>query len=117
MLGNPSDVGHAMTLADSADSAMWFSGSWQRQLHHVPSRPQNRRENHGGPRGNNGYAPMELGAATAAAAAAEGFVGSVTCAVKLGICVGIAPKLRARVSRSRQKTPEACTEGVTRAFF
>ena len=28
MLGNPSDVGHAMTLADSADSAMWFSGSW-----------------------------------------------------------------------------------------
>ena len=32
MLGNPSDVGHAMTLADSADSAMWFSGSWQRSL-------------------------------------------------------------------------------------
>ena len=30
MLGNPSDVGHVMTLADSADSAMWFSGSWQR---------------------------------------------------------------------------------------
>ena len=28
MLGNPSNVGHAMTLADSADSAMWFSGSW-----------------------------------------------------------------------------------------
>ena len=28
MLGNPTDVGHAMTLADSADSAMWFSGSW-----------------------------------------------------------------------------------------
>ena len=28
MLGNPSDVGHAMTLADSADSVMWFSGSW-----------------------------------------------------------------------------------------
>ena len=28
MLGNPSDVGHAMMLADSADSAMWFSGSW-----------------------------------------------------------------------------------------
>ena len=26
MLGNPSDVGHAMTLADSTDSAMWFSG-------------------------------------------------------------------------------------------
>ena len=28
MLGNPSDVTHAMMLADSADSAMWFSGSW-----------------------------------------------------------------------------------------
>ena len=28
MLRNPTDVGHAMTLADSADSAMWFSGSW-----------------------------------------------------------------------------------------
>ena len=28
MLGNPSDVGHAMMLPDSADSAMWFSGSW-----------------------------------------------------------------------------------------
>ena len=29
MLGNPSIVGHAMMLADSADSVMWFSGSWQ----------------------------------------------------------------------------------------
>ena len=28
LLGNPSNVGHAMMLADSADSAMWFSGSW-----------------------------------------------------------------------------------------
>ena len=28
MLGNPNDVGYAMMLADSADSAMWFSGSW-----------------------------------------------------------------------------------------
>ena len=28
ILGSPSDVGHAMTLADSADSVMWFSGSW-----------------------------------------------------------------------------------------
>ena len=27
MLGNPSNVGHAMTLADSTDSSMWFSGS------------------------------------------------------------------------------------------
>ena len=47
----------------------------------------------------------------------RGFVGSVTCAVKLGICVGIALSQRARVSRYRQKTPEACTECVTRAFF
>ena len=28
MLGNTSNIGHAMMLADSADSAMWFSGSW-----------------------------------------------------------------------------------------
>ena len=28
ILGNLSDVGHAMTLTDSADSAMWFSSSW-----------------------------------------------------------------------------------------
>ena len=27
MLGNPSNVGHAMRLADSADSTMWYSGS------------------------------------------------------------------------------------------
>ena len=39
MLGIPSDVSHAMTLADSADSAMWFSGSWQRSLQHTASRP------------------------------------------------------------------------------
>ena len=32
MLGNPSNVGHAMTLADSTDSAMCFSGSWQQFL-------------------------------------------------------------------------------------
>ena len=36
MLGNPSDVGHAMTLDDSADSAMWFSGSWQWSLQNTP---------------------------------------------------------------------------------
>ena len=28
MLGNPSNVSAAMQLADSADSAMQFSGSW-----------------------------------------------------------------------------------------
>ena len=28
MLGSPSDVGHAMMLADSAESTMRFSGSW-----------------------------------------------------------------------------------------
>ena len=39
MLGKPSDVGHAMTLADSADRAMWFSGSWQRSLQNTPPRP------------------------------------------------------------------------------
>ena len=39
MLGNPSNIGHAMTLADSADSAMWFSGSWQQSLNNVPARP------------------------------------------------------------------------------
>ena len=36
MLGNLSNVGHAMTLADSADSTMWFSGSWQRSLQNTP---------------------------------------------------------------------------------
>ena len=55
MLGNPSDVGHAMTLADSAGSAMWFSGSWQRLLQNTPACPQHRRESHGGQRGNSGY--------------------------------------------------------------
>ena len=39
MLGNPSNVGHAMTLADSTDSAMWFSGSWQWSLHNVSAGP------------------------------------------------------------------------------
>ena len=39
MLGNPSNVGHAMMLADSADSTMWFSGSWQRSLQNMPARP------------------------------------------------------------------------------
>ena len=67
MLGNPSNVGHAMTLADSADSAMWFSGSLQRLLQNMPAHSYHHRESHGGgPRGNSGYAPMELGAAAAA---------------------------------------------------
>ena len=39
MLGNPSDVVHAMMLADSADSAMRFSGSWQLSLQSTPARP------------------------------------------------------------------------------
>ena len=39
MLGNPSNVGHAMMLADSDDSAMWFSGSWQWSLQNTPSCP------------------------------------------------------------------------------
>ena len=68
MLGNPRNVGHAMTLADSADSAIWFSFSWQRLLHNVPAHPQHRHENRGAQRGSNsGYSPIELGAAAAAA--------------------------------------------------
>ena len=47
----------------------------------------------------------------------RGFVGSVTCVARQATCDVTALKLRARVSRYRQKTPEACTEGVTRAFF
>ena len=64
MLGNPSNMGHAMILADSA---MWFSGSWQWSPHNVPARRQHHCENHGAQCGlNSGYAPMELGAAVAA---------------------------------------------------
>ena len=47
----------------------------------------------------------------------RGFVASATCVAKLAICDVTALRLRARASRSRQKTPEACTESVTRAFF
>ena len=39
ILGNPTDVGHAMMLADSTVSAMWFSGSWQRLLLNTPACP------------------------------------------------------------------------------
>ena len=39
MLGNPSDIGHAMMLSDSADSVMWFSGSRQQSLQNTPARP------------------------------------------------------------------------------
>ena len=66
MLGNPSNVGHAMMLADSADSTMWFSGSWQRSLQNMPARPKCHCEIHGVQRGNSGYAPIELGAAATA---------------------------------------------------
>ena len=44
-------------------------------------------------------------------------VASATFVVKLATCVVTGPSLRAKESRYRQKTPEACTEGVTRAFF
>ena len=44
-------------------------------------------------------------------------VASATFVAKLATCVVIAPSLRAKESRYRQKTPEACTKGVTRAFF
>ena len=46
----------------------------------------------------------------------RGFVGSATCVAKLATCVVTALKLRARVSRYRQKTPEACTECEAYAF-
>ena len=46
----------------------------------------------------------------------RGFVENVTSAVKLAICVGIAQRQRAKGSRSRQKTPEACTECEAYAF-
>ena len=46
----------------------------------------------------------------------RGFVGNVTSAVKLAICVGIARRQRAKGNRSRQKTPEACTECEAYAF-
>ena len=39
MLGNLSNVGHAMTLVDGADNTIWFSGSWQLSLQNTPSRP------------------------------------------------------------------------------
>ena len=47
----------------------------------------------------------------------RGFVESATSVAKLATCAVTALSQRARVSRYRQKTPEACTEGVTRAFF
>ena len=46
----------------------------------------------------------------------RGFVENVTSAVKLAICVGIALRQRVKGSRSRQKTPEACTECEAYAF-
>ena len=46
----------------------------------------------------------------------RGFMENVTSAVKLAICVGIAQRQRAKESRSRQKTPEACTECEAYAF-
>ena len=39
----------------------------------------------------------------------RGSVGNVTCVVKRVVRNGIALRQRARVNRSRQKTPEACT--------
>ena len=47
----------------------------------------------------------------------RGFVESATCVAKLATCNVTALSRRARVSRYRQKTPEACTESVKRAFF
>ena len=47
----------------------------------------------------------------------RGFVENVTSVAKLATCGMTALSRRAKESRSRQKTPEACTESVTRAFF
>ena len=46
----------------------------------------------------------------------KGSVVNVTCVAKWAICDMTALRQRARESRSRQKTPEACTKSVTRAF-
>ena len=42
---------------------------------------------------------------------------SATCVAKLATCNVTALSRRARVSRYRQKTPEACTECEAYAFF
>ena len=47
----------------------------------------------------------------------RGFMASVTFVAKLATCAVIALSRRAKESRSRQKTPEACTECVTYAFL
>ena len=46
----------------------------------------------------------------------KGFAANVTCVVKRATCNMIALRQRARVSRSRQKMPEACTECEAYAF-
>ena len=115
MLGNPSDVGHAMMLADSADSACGF------------------------PVFSSGCCTMcLLVPSTAVKAMVDSVVivdmhrwtwvlllllmvrvsmVSATCVASLATRNEISLRRRARASRSRQKTPEACTESVTHAFF
>ena len=101
MLGNPSNVGHVMTLADSADSAMWFSGSWQRSLQNTLSHPYHRRESHSGPCGNSGYAPMGLGAA--AAADDQGFCGKCYLCGEAGHMKHNCPKAKGKGKQVQAK--------------
>ena len=62
----------------------------------MPARSQHRHDNHGSTHGNNGYAPMELGAATAAAAATEGFRGKCYLCGEVGHMQHECPKAKGK---------------------